>query len=85
MLFENLVSENFVETYVEFFVENVFEILVNFYENRPKIPSESCDHFRIDFWICGGFFKKKEKNGRLPQKARRQFLIFKNQKSFFTP
>ncbi len=46
---KKLSRENFVENYVECLVENVFEILVNFYENRPKIPSESCDHFRIDF------------------------------------
>ena len=56
---KKLSRENFVENYVECLVENVFEILVNFYENRPKIPSESCDDFRIDFEFAAVFSKKK--------------------------
>ena len=37
-----------------------------FLENRPKIPSESCDDFRIDFKFAAVFSKKKDREPRAP-------------------
>ena len=43
-----------------------FQKFTIFYENRPKKLPENCPDFWGRFWVCGGFFPKKEKNGRPP-------------------
>ena len=53
----------------EFHLKNHCEHSSNefiFYENRPKKLPENCPDFWGRLWVCGGFFPKKEKNGRPP-------------------
>ena len=46
-----------------------------FLENRPKIPSESCDDFRIDFKFAAVFSKKRIASRALPLREGKQIVV----------